>query len=200
MKRFFYIKCSGSECAKLSEIIMENIPSSELIDIVISDNGLYISIHGYKTEIKNIWMKIREIVNSYRSSVVSGKGYSSLKIEYLVRKFKHTFPPILLVFILNKMNYRAELSIDKNTIHTNAPLDIVEDVVSKIINLLDELKHRVSGTTTKYYVVASCILTNKSIDEVLTDGLKNNHLLIDENGKYKLRIDWKRALNEVISK
>lgn len=199
-KRFFYINCRGEECNKLSEIIMENIPSIEQLDVAVTNQGLYITIYGYKSEIKSIWRKIRDIVNSYKSSIVLSRGYSKVSVEYLFNKFKQTLPPKLLVFILNKLGYRAEYSLDKNTILTNAPLETIEEVANRVIELMNNLKHKVSGSITKYYVIASCILTNQTIDNVLTIGLEINHLYIDENGKYRLRIDWKKALEEVINK
>lgn len=200
VKRLFYVNCRGEECSKLSEIITENIPSTEQVDIAITDWGLYITIYGYKSDIKNIWRKIRSIVNSYRSSAIVGEKHSRVSLEYLFNKLKHTFPPNMLVYILKKLNYRAEYIVDENIIVTNASLSIVEDVSKRIVKLINDIKHRVSGTTTKYYVIASCILTNKSIDEVLVIGLENNHLYIDQDGKYRLKIEWRKALEEFINK
>lgn len=200
VKRFFYISCRGEECSKLSEIIRENIPSIERIDIAVTERGLYITIYGYKSEIRGIWRKIREIVSAYRSSVVMNREYGIVSLDYLFSKFKQTFPPNLLIYILGKLGYRAGYGFDRNSIITNASLKIVEEMAGRIIELMNSLKHRVSGSITKYYVVALCILTDQSIDNVLAMGLENNHLYIDDDGKYRLRVEWRSALEEIINK
>ena len=126
IKRSFYIPCRGDECFKLAEIIREKIPVVEQVDIEVGESGLYITMYGYKTDIKNAWSYIKRLVSSYKSAIIERGGVRRIKVEYIVEKTRHTFPPRLLVEILKHMGYTVELSENKEDIITNASLEVVE--------------------------------------------------------------------------
>ncbi|RLG80393.1 MAG: DUF2067 domain-containing protein [Thermoprotei archaeon] len=200
IKRSFYVQCRGSDCFKLAELIKEKTPTVEYIDVSVTENGIYISVYGYKTDVKNVWRHIRKLVSLYYSAVREFKGLRRVKIEYLVDKLKRTFPPRLLVVIINHMGYRCELAEKGEEIITEAPLELIESVASTIICKLDEIKYDVKGITAKYYVVAGSALLGIPVDEVYKLGIKHGHLWVDNEGKFRLRVEWKQGLNELLEK
>jgi hypothetical protein len=81
IKRFFHIPCRGDECFKLAELIKERAPAVNIINLEIGNDGLYIEMYGYKSEIKNAWEYIRRIVSAYRSSIKQlSKGLRRIKV------------------------------------------------------------------------------------------------------------------------
>jgi len=200
VKRFFYIPCRGEECLKLAEVIREKVPAVEQMDITVSDAGLYITMFGYETDVKNAWKYLRHLIGIYRSAVKAQHGVLRVKVEYLVAKIRRTFPPRLLVEILKRMGFRAEFDKEAVEIKTNAPLDKIEELTKTIVKYIDEIKFTVRGTTTKYYVVSAAILSGLPVSEVLSIGLKLGHLKLDEDDKYVIQIDWRQALSDFIAK
>ncbi len=200
IKRFFYIPCRGEECFKLAELIKEKIPSVEYVDITIEEDGLYITMYGYKTDIKYAWEYIRRLVSSYKSSVTTLKGgIKRIKIEYLVEKTRRTFPPIVLVEILERLGYKAGLNQDKTEIYTDAPTELIEEIINKIWEVINAIKYDVRGTTSKYFVVVSSIVLKMDPEQVLSKAYSMGIMGKDEEGKYRIRKEWRKALNEFIS-
>ncbi len=200
IKRFFYIPCKGEECFKLAELIKEKIPSVEYIDITIEEDGLYIIMYGYKTDIKYAWEYIRRLVSSYKSSITTLKGgVKRIKIEYLVEKIRKTFPPIVLVEILERLGYKAGLNQDKTEIYTDAPLELIEEIVNKIWEVINVIKYDVRGTTTKYFVVVLSIVLKMEPEQVLSRAHSMGIMDKDEEGKYRIKKEWRKALNEFIN-
>jgi len=199
-KRFFYVPCKGEECFKLAEVIREKAPAVEQVDISISDHGLYIVMYGYESDVKSAWRYVRSLVASYKSAVKTKHGLTRVKVEYIVSKVRRTFPPRLLVEVLKRMGYRAELSEDSSSIETNAPVEKLEELADLIAKRADEVRYEVRGTATKYYVVAASILSGKPVSEVLNIGVALGHLKLDENEKYSIVVEWRQALSEFLSK
>ncbi|OYT40849.1 MAG: hypothetical protein B6U89_00875 [Desulfurococcales archaeon ex4484_58] len=197
IKRSFYIPCKSSECIKIAEIIREKAPAVGSMDLEIRDNGIYITMYGYKTDIKNAWEYIRRMIIAYKQSIIEYKGYRRISIDYLVSKIKHTFPPKLLVEIIKHMGH--SIDIDDHIIVTNAPLEIIEDTAKRIVELMDTIKYDVRGKTTKYYVITLSILTNKDPSEIYEKGLMLNHLIKDEDDKYRIRVEWRKAILDFLN-
>ena len=200
IKRFFYIPCRGEECFKLAELIREKIPSVEYVDITIEEDGLYITMYGYKTDIKYAWEYIRRLISSYKSSITTLRGgIKRIKIEYLVEKTRKTFPPIVLVEILGRLGYRAGLNQDKTEIYTDAPTELIEEIVNKIWEVINAIKYDVKGTTSKYFVVVLSIVLKMEPEQVLSRAYSMGMMDKDEEGKYRIKKEWRKALNEFIS-
>jgi len=200
IKRSFYIPCRGEECFKLAELIKEKTPVVESIEISIGERGLYIYMYGYKSDVKNAWEYIRNMISSYRSSVIDmGSGLKRIKINHIVEIVKHTFPPRLLNEILVLMNYKSSISENGDELITNAPIELITEVAGKIVNAMNEVKHVVRGTTAKYYIVGLKTLLDIPLDEIYRVGLMLKHLYLDEDEKYRLRVEWRRGLREFIN-
>ena len=200
IKRFFYIPCRGEECFKLAELIREKIPSVEYVDITIEEDGLYITMYGYKTDIKYAWEYIRRLVSSYKSSITTLRGgIKRIKIAYLVEKTRKTFPPIVLVEILERLGYKAGLNQEKTEIYTDAPTELIEEIVNKIWEVINAIKYDVRGTTSKYFVVVSSIVLKMDPEQVLSRAYSMGIMDKDEEGKYRIKKEWRKALNEFIS-
>ncbi|ADI31300.1 DUF2067 family protein [Staphylothermus hellenicus] len=200
-KRFFHIPCKGDECFKLAELIREKAPQVELVEINITDTGLYIEMYGYRTDIRNAWEYIRRLVSSAKASEqYSKKGTRRIKIEYLVEKKKKTFSPVLLSEILKHKGFKADLSDYKDEIITDAPLEVIEELIDNIWDVIEKIKYDVRGTTTKYFLTAASILTDMDPQEVIMKAYSIGLLFKDEDEKYRLGKEWRRAISEFLNK
>lgn len=201
IKRFFYIPCTSDECFKLAELIREKAPQVEFIDIEIRDKGLYIEMYGYKTDIKNAWEYIRRLISSAKAVESYAKpGIRRIKIEYLVERKKKTFSPILLAEVLKLRGFKADLSDYKDEIITDAPMKVIDELIDKIWDYIEKIKYYVRGATTKYFVVASSILSGLDPGEVIIKSANIGLLYKDEDDKYRLKKEWRRAISEFLNK
>ena len=199
IKRFFQISCKGEECLKLAELIREKAPAVEYMDIEIREDALRITMYGYKTDIKNAWEYIRRLVSSYRSSIITTRhGLRRIKIEYLVEKTSRTFPPILLVEILKYKGYKAILSDYKDEIITDAEPKVLEELAVKIFDVINKIRFDVRGTVAKYYVAATSIILGVEPEQVIEKGILYGHLYRDEDGKIRIKKEWRQALAELL--
>ncbi len=193
--RVYHISCSGEECYKLAEFIRENISVPE-ISISFREHGIYIELYGYKSDIRNAWNKIKYLVSLYRQSTVrTGRGYR-VSIDYIVSRIRKTFPPVLVAEILKRMGYSVEYRGD--SIETNAEPDIVESVAEQVADIIQSIRYSVGGTATKYFISAATVLTNRSVErveEVIHELMELGYLYRDEDGRFRLRLDWRRALD-----
>lgn len=199
IKRFFQINCKGEECLKLAELIREKAPAAEYMGIEIREDALRITMHGYKTDIKKAWEYIRRLVSSYRSSVtITRHGLRRIKVEYLVEKTGRTFPPILLVEILKYKGYKAILSDCKDEIITDAEPEVLEELVAKISDIINKIRFDIRGTVAKYYVVVASIILGLEPEQVIEKGVLHGHLYRDEEGKIRIKKEWRQALAEFL--
>ncbi len=200
IKRRFYVPCRGEECLKITEYIREKAPSIESLEIVIEDNGLYITMYGYKSDIRNVWGYIKQLINNYRSSVsVFGKDLRKISLNYIVESIGHTVPPTLLIEILKHLNYTAYLSEYKEDIITNASLEKVLNIARNTVEVIEKIKYDVRGKTTKYYIAALSVVLGIEPEIIYEKGLEYDHLYMDEDNKYRLKKEWRKALKEFIN-
>lgn len=198
IKREFFIQCRGDECFKIAELISENAPQVELIDIDISDHGLRIKIYGYKSDIKRVWNTIKQLLRIYQTPYITGHGrIRRIPIQYIVGRIKRTFPPSLLVFILKKKGYRASLSEDNEEILSDAEPDHVIEIASRIADLTQRIRNITRGTSTKYFIIAASILLDKDPEYIVNKALEKGILERIED-KIRVRKEWRQALEEVI--
>lgn len=196
IKRSFFIPCSGEECIKLAELIKDNISVLEA-SIDIKEHGIEVTMYGYKTDIKKMWVKIRQVISTYRELMKAGEsGYKKIPLEYLVSLTRKTFPPLLLVEILKKKRFTA--SYENGVIETNADLDTLKELIDRIASIFEEIKYDVRSTTTKYFIVSASILTGLEPRIVIEKGIEKGLLKLEEE-KPKLTKEWRQALSEFIS-
>ncbi len=200
IKRSFFVKCRGNECFELASILQEKIPSLDTVEINIGEDGLRITMYGYKSDIKRAWEVIKNTVKTYRAGIIEvGKGIKKYDVSYLVERTKQTFPPILLSEILRHMGYTVEVSEDKTSILTSADEDTIIDTIRKMNDVAMEIRFKARGTVTKYFIIASSILTGKPPETVLAEATAYG-ILGQENEKYRLKKEWRQALEEYLKK
>lgn len=195
IRRVYHISCHGEECYKLAEFIRENISVPE-ISITFREHGIYVELYGYKSDIRNAWSKIKHLVSMYRRSMTrTRKGYR-ITIDYIVSKIRKTFPPTLLVEILKKRGY--SVSYEGDYIEIDIEPDELIELASRVADIIQAIRYEASGTTTKYLITAATILTNRSsedVDQVISELEELGYLYRDEDGKARLKLDWKKALD-----
>jgi len=195
IRRVYHISCHGEECYRLAEFIRENISVPE-INITFREHGIYVELYGYKSDIRNAWSKIKHLVSMYKRSMIrTRKGYR-ITIDYIVSRIRKTFPPILLIEILRKMGYDANYK--ENIIEVDIEPDELIKLADKIANIIQTIRYKVSGTTAKYLITAAAILTNRSIeeiDQVVNELEELGYLFRDEDGKVRLKLEWRKALD-----
>ena len=195
IRRVYHISCHGEECYKLAEFIRENISVPE-ISITFREHGIYVELYGYKSDIRNAWSKIKHLVNMYKRSMIrTRKGYR-VTIDYIVSRIRKTFPPILLTEILRKLGY--DVRYEGNIIEVDIEPDELIGLADKIADIIQAIRYKVGGTTAKYLVTAAAILTNRSveeIDQVIAELEELGYLYRDEDGKARLKLEWKKALD-----
>ncbi len=195
VKREYFIPCSGGECIAIAELIQENIGNCE-IAIDIRDNGLYIILYGYKTDVRNAWARIKKLVKSYRESVKPCREGYRVSVEYIVSKTRKTFPPLLLVEILKRMGYPTDYR--EGYIVSSLDTEEIIGCADKVASLLQEIRYDVWSTTAKYFVVAASILSNKEPSIVIEDAIEKGIMYRDEDDRPRLKMEWRQALDKYL--
>ncbi len=195
VKRVFHIPCRGDECLELATIISEKTPIVEALDIDITNSGLMITMYGYKTDIKRAWENIKSIVKNYKVTTAFGKTTKKYSLQFLVETTRKTFPPQLLVEILNYMGYKALYNNEE--IITDASLDLVIEVINKINIIAENIRYKLKGKTTKYYVIAAPIITGKSVEEIIHASMEKG-LMAKNNDELIITKEWRKALKEIL--
>lgn len=197
VKRKFYVPCSEIECLKLYELLKEKIPSVNYVSMNITEKGLLIEAYGYESDIKDLWFEVKNIVGPLKE-VTRKKGIRKYKVSLLVKMIHKTFPPKLLVEVLNRMNYRAEYREIEDEVLTNAPLEVITNMAEKIANVNNEAGKLAMSTSTRYYVVAACVLTNLPIEDVVKYSIELGLMKNTQDNRYAIVTDWRTALDSFL--
>ncbi len=195
VKRTFHIPCKGDECLELATIISEKVPAVESIDIDITNSGLIITMYGYKTDIKRAWEHVKMIAKNYKATTSFGRGTKKYSLQLLVETTRKTFPPQLLVEMLNHMGYKA--LYDNEELFTDASLDLIVEVINKIIVIAENIRYKLKGKTTKYYVIAASILTGRNVEEIIHESMEKS-LMARINDELIITKEWRKALKEIL--
>ncbi len=196
IKRVFHISCRGEECYRIAEFIKENIGVPE-ISITFRENGLYIELYGYKSDIRNAWARIKQLIRMYRQAHVPTAVGHRVSIEYIVSNIKKTFPPQLLVEVLKRKGYEARY--DGEAIETSASLDTLIGLADSIADIISSLKYRVRGSTAKHLIAASTLLTGKPLEKVIDELVEKGYLYYDEDDKIRIKHEWRSALDSYVN-
>ncbi len=195
--RKFVLNCIDKEtCMELVNTLLENLPATTYLSYRLRGDKLEITVYGLKHEVQNIW----SLIKYYYSNVLKimsqkYKEYKEYPIDYIVSKTRRTFPPDILVEILKVKGFHA--LHEDNIIKTNAPIEEVLELASKIAELLDKIKYDVRGKATKKVVVLTSLLLkmdpNDAINRLLNEGI----LRKDDEGKPILAIDKETAITRI---
>lgn len=194
IKRKFYVPCSEVECLKLYELLRDKMPSVSYVSMSITGSGLLIEAYGYESDVKDLWFEVKRIIGPLKE-ITRKTGMRRYSVPILVKMIHRTFPPRILVEVLKKMNYRAEYLESEDEVLTNAPLEVIVDVAEKIANLNNEVGRLAASTSTRYYIVAACALTNLPLEDVVRHSIEQGVLKPIADNRYTISVDWRTALD-----
>ncbi|AEM38050.1 protein of unknown function DUF2067 [Pyrolobus fumarii 1A] len=196
VKRLYTIRVPpGIDLDKLNERLREaiRVPYAEIE--VEKDGRLRIMLVGVEADVKDSWYRIKNVVAELWDLYnLSKKG--EVSVDAIVKEIRRTFPPQALVEALSLRGYRAEL-LEGNVIRTNAPLDVVLSLASRIAEVLEEIKFDVRGTAAKRVVAAVAAAFDVVPQEVIEVGLKADVFEHDEEGKIVLKREWRQAIRRL---
>ncbi len=195
--RKFVVNCPSEDfCQELLNILLENLPSYNMY-YRIRNNKIEITITGLKSDINHAWSMIKTFKQLLMATYNKDReGLLSLPVKYIVMNIRKTFPPDLLVSLLSLKGYKA--SLEDDIIKTNASKGEVFDLASTIADLLQELKYRALGKSTKKIIVITSVLLSKSIDDSI-EFLKGIDVLEEvEEDKYRIKINIDQALSTIL--
>lgn len=198
IKKSFIIPCSGEECIELSNSLLENIGGAGTVTIETRRNHIVVSIYGYKSDIKEVWMIIKNLVGGRREFQKMAKGFIKIGLNHLTKMLRKTVPPKLLVEILRKSGYRADYDEDESIITTNAPLEELRRIAEALSDVYLGIGSICKGTSTRYYLAALTVLTGSEPERIIENAEKLDHVYRDEEGKVMIKTDWMRAIDEYI--
>ena len=185
----------GIDVDKLNERLREAIRTPYAEIKVEKDGRLRIALVGVEADVKESWYRIRSVVSElWELYNLSKRG--EVSIDAIVREVRRTFPPQALVEALKLRGYKAEL-LEGNILRTNAPLDIVLGLASRIAEVLDEIKFDVRGTAAKRVVAAVAAAFDLPPSRVIEVGLRADVFSEDEDGKIILKREWRQAIRRL---
>ncbi len=196
VRRLFTIRVPpGIDLEKLNERLREaiRVPYAEIR--AEKDGRLRIMLVGVEADVKESWFRIKNVVAElWELYNLSKRG--EVSIEAIVREIRRTFPPQALVEALRLRGYNADL-LEGNVLRTNAPLDVVLELASRIAEILDEVKFDVKGTAAKRVVAAVAAAFDVSPFEVIEIGRRADVFEEGEDGKIVLKREWRQAIRRL---
>jgi hypothetical protein len=165
--------------------------------IRLEGRRLFITLWGTEAQIKETWMKVRQVVSElWELYMLQKTGEAS--VEAIAREAGRTFPPEALVEALKIRGYSASYDRELGRIRTNAPLNEVLECARRIAEVIDELKFRVSGTAIKRAIAAVSVGLGVDHDMVIEFGLKMRVFEKNDEGKLVLKEEWHRAIRKLV--
>ncbi|MEM4717567.1 MAG: DUF2067 domain-containing protein [Desulfurococcaceae archaeon] len=193
-KRKFFIPCAEDECFRLYELVKDRIPSVSYVTIEITSKGLLIEAYGHETDVKELWYEIRRIVGPLKEAMRK-TGLKKYSISLITKTIHRTISPRILVEILKRSNYSARYVDDEDAIYTNALFEDIVNYARRIASLSEEVGKYATTTSTRYYIVTACALTNLPIGDVAKMSIKLGLIKQINDSKFVLNKDWRSALD-----
>ncbi|MEL9909226.1 MAG: DUF2067 domain-containing protein [Desulfurococcus sp.] len=191
VKRRYRVPCRGEECLKLYELVKDRVPSIEHVEFAVTSNGLIIDAYGYETDLKKLWIELKNYSKMVKG--VGGPGLQAFSIDTIVKLIRKTFPPEVLVKILEKQGYKARLEDD--TIYTNMEKNRLLELVERISELNTAVRGRVKGAAARYFIITVTIITGLQLDDAINHAVEAGLLGVDESGLYVLKHEWRDAVD-----
>ncbi|MEM2025584.1 MAG: DUF2067 family protein [Desulfurococcaceae archaeon] len=194
VKRRLYVPCKGDECIKIYELLKDHMQSVMSVEMKITGKGILFEVYGYETDIKSLWVQVKSLIASIKE-LASKSGLYKYNVELLVKMSRKTFPPKLLVEVLKRNKHSAVFLSEENIIVTTASIEEVLELIHKIYELNSKAMKLAETTSTRYYLIACCIISAKTLEEVVSISLNTGVLEPGERGGYTLKLDWRAALD-----
>lgn len=197
VKRRFYVSCREDECLKLYELLKDRIPSVNYVSMELTSRGLFVEVYGYESDIKDLWAEIKGLTGSLKE-ITRKSGLKRYEVSLLTKIIRKTFPPRILAEVLKRMSYRVEYSGSEDAIVTDAPGEEVTRLAEKIAELNTDAGKHAANTSTRYFIVAGCVLSGLTVEEVIRISAHLGLIEQLEGGKNMLTVDWRTALDEFL--
>lgn len=197
VKRRFYVSCKEDECLKLYELLKDRMPSVNYVSMELTGRGLFVEVYGYETDVKDLWAEIKGLTSSLKE-ITRKSGLRRYEVSLLTKIIRKTFPPRLLAEVLKRMSHRVEYSGDEDVIVTDAPSEDVTRLAEKIAELNAYVGKYAANTSTRYFMVAGCILSGLAVEEMIKISTRLGLIEQLGEGKSTLTVDWKKALDEFL--
>lgn len=197
VKRRFYVPCREDECLKLYELLKDNIPSIAYASFEVTPKGLVIEAYGYETDVKSLWFEVRRILSPLKEVMSKSKSLRRYDLDLIVKIIRKTFPPHVLVEVLRQKGRFVEFASGENAILSNASLEEVVEVATKLAELNLQASRVAKSTSARYYITALSALAGLSVDDVVRFSIENG-LLVEEDGSYVLKVNWREALGKAL--
>lgn len=194
VKRRFYITCAEDECFKLYELVKDKIPAVSHVTIEITSRGLLVEAYGHETDVKELWYEIKRVVGPLKEAMRK-PGLKKYSVSLIVKTIHRTISPRILVEVLKRSSYSARYIDEEDAIYTNASFEEIVRYAERIAMLNEEVGRYVSTTSTRYYMIAACALSNLSISDVVKISIELGLIRQVDESRYVLNRDWRSALD-----
>lgn len=198
VKKTFVIPCRGEECVDLSNTLLENLSGAGNVTIEAKQNNIVVTVYGYKSDVRETWMAIKNLLEEKRRLQPAGKGLIRINLNQLAKVLKRTVPPKLLVEVLKRYGYYATYEKEDSAVVTDVPLEELKRIAEQLGEAYLSIGNICRGTTTRYYLVALTVLTGGDLEKIVENAEKLNHVYRDEDGRIVVKVEWVRALDEYI--
>jgi hypothetical protein len=199
VKRRFFVNCRHNECIEIIQRVSEKLPSIDTVEYEVREGGMLIEMYGYSTDIKKAWTVIKEYIK--HPGRQGGKGMFKYSLKTLSKQAGKTFPPAVLVKLLNLKGFRAQYSSIDEAIHTDAGLEVLMDLINRVDAAVALVRDKVKGTAGKYYLTTLMIATGLGLEDVVNESLRLGHLRVnEEDGLLTLAVEWDKGVDEFIKK
>ena len=192
-----FIPCREDECLKLYELAKDKLPATSYVEFQLTSKGLVIEAYGYETDVKALWFELKKLLPPLKEALSTSKKVKKYEVGLVAKIIQKTFPPLVLVEVLKHKGYHARFLGESNSIESNASLEEVLEVASKVAELNIEAGKISRNTSTRYYIAALSALTGLPVEEVARLSVKHG-LLREEGGVYVVTLDWREALNKAL--
>jgi hypothetical protein len=195
VKRRFSISCREEECSKLYEIVKDKLPALSHIEFVFTNKGLLIEVYGYESDVKTAWFEIKRTLKALKEAMTPRSDMRKYSVDLITRITRRTFSPELLVEVIKRMGRRAVYVREENSIFSDMPLEEVTKVAESIAEKNAQLAKTCKNTSTRYFLVACTVISGLPVEDVVRIS-QEIRLLGQDEGKYIVKSDWKRAVDE----
>lgn len=194
VKASFFVPCRRDECEKITGLL-EDLPPTLHVVYEIREDGILVRAYGYPSEIKELKSRFRRLFSQSRSKYSAGE--TRIELTTLARIVGGTFPIQPLLLVLRKNGFASEYSREEGVLKTNAPMNKVVEVASRLHSAIRSIKTILKGTSTKYFVATAAVIAGIDVEEVVNISVQAG-LLKRENGAFSLTIEWTSALDRFL--
>ena len=157
--------------------------SNKIIKFIINNNIKF--IRGFK-ELKNLFVHLKSIDNTYEKNQASIKNYPNLQSPFVSSELLKKTKTL-------KNNHYTILTIHNSKIHVNIFYDKIniQHFINIILPIISFVSHLIKKVDGEYYINYYLLDDKKLLDDDLNNGLKHKHLNSGSSGMNTINI-WRK--------